>query len=76
MREIYADFNDFAADGSLPLTCQGSVTSIAGLSEPLRDGEEVWLSDGEIRAKGQVFRCPNGSWEGRSAWEFVPVPNA
>src|SRR5262245_20834776 len=66
MKVIYADFNDFAADGTLPLTCKGSVTSIASLKEGLKDGEEVWFTDGELRVKGHVFRCKDGSWEGRS----------
>jgi hypothetical protein len=71
MKEIYADFNDIASDATLPLTCQGSVTSIASLTEPLQDGEEVWLTDGELRTMGRVFQCKDGSWEGRSDWNFV-----
>jgi hypothetical protein len=50
MKEIYADFNELQNDGVLPLTCVGSVESIAGLEEPLSDGEEVWFSDGELLA--------------------------
>lgn len=71
MKYIYADFNDFSADGTLPLTCQGSVASIAALDEPLQDGEEVLLSDGELRVAARVFRCSDGSWEGRSDWAFL-----
>jgi hypothetical protein len=71
MKQIYADFNNFAADGTLPLTCQGSVASIATLDEPLREGEEVWLSDGELRVRAQVFHHHDGSWEGRSYWQFL-----
>jgi hypothetical protein len=72
MKEIYADFNDFAADGSLPLTCRGSVASIAALEEPLEVGEEVWLTDGELRVKARVFLYKDGSWEARSDdWDFV-----
>lgn len=70
MKEIYADFNDIAADGTLPLTCSGSIESIAKLREPLSDGEEVWLTDGELRAPARVFRR-EGFWEGRSDWRFV-----
>ncbi len=71
MKEIYADFNDIASDATLPLTCQGSVASIASLGDSLGDGEEVWLTDGELRARARVFRCADGSWEGRSEWDFV-----
>lgn len=71
MKEIYADFNDIAADGTLPLTCAGSVASILGLKEPLADGEEVWFTDGELRARGRVYRRKDGSWEGRSDWKFL-----
>lgn len=71
MKEIYADFNDFAADGTLPLTCAGSLESIANLREPLMDGEEVWFSDGERRVKGRAHRRQDGTWEGRSDGQFV-----
>ncbi len=71
MKEVYADFNDIAADGTLPLTCAGSVASIANLLEPLTDGEVVWLSDGELRVKGRVHRRQDGTWESRSDWQFV-----
>jgi hypothetical protein len=71
MKEIYADFNDIAADGTLPLTCAGSVTSIAGLKERLTDGEVVWLSDGDLRVKARLYQRHDGSWEGRSDWQFV-----
>jgi len=36
MKKLYADFNDIAAAGTLPLTAQGSVASIVALQEPLR----------------------------------------
>ena len=71
MKEIYADFNDIAADKTLPLTCAGSITSIANLNEPLVEGELVWFSDRELRVKGKVYLRPDGSWEGRSDWQFV-----
>lgn len=71
MKEVYADFNDIAEDGTLPLTCTGSVASIARLIGGLIDGEVVWLSDGELRVKGSVHRRPDGTWEGRSDWQFV-----
>lgn len=71
MKTIYADFNNFAVDGTLPLDCAGSVESIAALDEPLQEGEEVLLSDGELRVKARVFRYKDGSWEGRSSdWDF------
>jgi hypothetical protein len=68
--QLYADFNDIAEDGTLPLTCRGSLESIAVLERPLRDGQEVWLSDGELGVRGQVFRRNDGSWEARSDWRF------
>jgi hypothetical protein len=70
MKEIYADFNDIADDGSLPLTCEGSVANIAALAGGLQEGEEVWLTDGELWVIAHVFRSQNGSWEGRSSWRF------
>lgn len=70
MKEVCADFNDIAADGTLPLTCEGSITSIANQPEPLQDGEYVWLTDGELRVKGRVFHREDGRWESRSDWNF------
>jgi hypothetical protein len=73
MREIYADFNDIDADGVLPLTCVGSTRSIAGLRVPLVDGEEVWLTDGELKVRANVSIAEQGWWEARSKWCFEPV---
>jgi hypothetical protein len=70
MKRIYADFNDFASDQTLPLVCVGSVDSIATLSEPLEEGEEVLLSDGELELVARVYRCKAGGWEARGVWEF------
>lgn len=70
MKQIYADFNDIDAEGVLPLTCRGSVASIAALQEPLRDGEEALLSDGELTVRARVSRRSDGSWEARSDWKF------
>ncbi len=70
---IYADFNNIAADGTLPLTCRGSVDSIAGLEEPFRGGEEVCLSDGELQVVARVFCRGDGSWAARSDWAFAPA---
>ena len=70
MREIYADFNDFATNGTLPLTSLGSRDSIDSLETLLADGEEVILTDGELRVIARVFQLPNGAWEGRSDWNF------
>lgn len=69
MKEIYADFNDFAANGALPLTCAGSLSSLAQV-DTLEDGEEVWLTDGELKVKARVYQRADGSWEGRSEWSF------
>lgn len=75
MKQIYADFNDIANDGTLPLTCTGSVASIGSLGgKELKDGEEVWLSDGELRVRARVFRRQDGNWEARSSWEFETTP--
>ena len=71
MKQIYGDFNDVDAEGALPLTCRGSVASIAELQQHLQDGEEVLLSDGELRVIARVFRRGDGSWEARSDWKFV-----
>ena len=73
MRAVYADFNDVAADGTLPLTCAGSLSSIEGLDQPLKDGELVWLSDGELGVEARVYRRKDGTWEGHSDWHFVPT---
>lgn len=73
MKRLYADFNDFAADGTLPLTSKGSVDSIDVLADELWSGEEVVLSDGEMQVFAQVFRRADGSWEARSNWSFVDV---
>lgn len=73
MRELYADFNNFTSDRTLPLDCAGSMASIARLQVPLRDGEEVWLTDGELGTRAHVFFRSEGYWEARSAWEFVPT---
>jgi hypothetical protein len=70
-KTLYADFNDVAADGSLPLSCQGSVASIAALVTPIDDGEDVWLSDGDLLACGKACRRPDGSWEVQPGWRFV-----
>lgn len=70
MKEIYADFNDVAADGTLPLTCAGSRASIEALSDALKEGEEVKLSDGELVTVGTVHRRNDGTLEARSDWKF------
>lgn len=70
MKGIYADFNDIAADGTLPLTCSGSIESIAMLDNELQEGEEVLLTDGELRVVARVYRRPNGSWGAWSDWKF------
>lgn len=71
MREIYADFNDIAEDSTLPLTCEGSRASLVALSPPPSPGEEVWLSDGELRARAHLSLGADGVWEAHSKWEFV-----
>ena len=71
MLEIYADFNDIAADGTLPLTCAGSVESICRIEGGLEDGEAVWLTDGELSVEARAFRRSDGVWEARSEWDFV-----
>ncbi|TAJ02410.1 MAG: hypothetical protein EPO68_18130 [Planctomycetota bacterium] len=71
MKTVYADFNDFDTSGELPLTCVGSVASLRTFEGLLRDGEEVWLDDGELRVRVTVHRRPSGDWVARSAeWKF------
>lgn len=70
MKQIYADFNDIYNDGTLPLTCSGSRESIAAFGTALSNGEEVWLTDGELRIKARIFRCDDGSWVAKSNWLF------
>lgn len=70
MKRIYADFNDIAEDGTLPLTCKGSQSSIANLPGELNEGERVILFDGELTALATVHQRPNGSWEAHSDWQF------
>lgn len=71
MKRVYADFNDIASDGTLPLTCAGSRDSIAALPEALREGDLVQLSDGELIVFATVHRRVDGTWEGHSDWKFV-----
>lgn len=73
MKRIYADFNDFAGDQTLPLTCVGSIDSIAALSDPLEEGEEVLLYDGELEVVARVYQHKAGGWEARGKWEFLPA---
>jgi len=73
MKRLYADFNDIAANGTLPLTCKGSVDSLAALHSELSSGEEVVLSDDEMEVVARVFRRDDGTWEARSDWRFVDV---
>ena len=79
MKQVYADFNSFSADGTLPLIGKGSVESIEALPESLVDGEEVWITDGELRARARVYWCPRadcfapGFWEARAVWAFESV---
>jgi hypothetical protein len=70
VKELYADFNSIGADGTLRLTSVGSRESIAGLGAELTEGEEVYLSDGELRVVARVHRRPDGSWEAHSEWRF------
>jgi len=70
MKKIYADFNDFASSGTLPLICFGSKESIAKLVIPLSNGEEIILSDGELKVIARVCQLDDGTWEARSEWDF------
>lgn len=73
MREIYADFNDIATDRILPLSCSGSRSSITSMSEELRNGERVRLTDGELAVFATVYLRADGSWEAHSDWHFFPA---
>jgi len=75
MKRIYADFNDAAEDGSLPLTCRGSVESIASLPHELQEAEEVWLTDGDLWARAVVFRAQNGTWYAGNGWSLETSPD-
>ena len=70
MKVIYADFNDFTSDGVLPLTCSGSIESIAEYEDVISDGESVWLSDGELWTKARIYLCVDGVIEARADWYF------
>jgi hypothetical protein len=70
MKQLYADFNDIAADGTLPLTSSGSAESIAALEHGLTDGEAVILCDGELQSVAHVFPSEDGTWTARSEWRF------
>ena len=74
MIELYADFNDIAADGTLPLTAEGSVAAIAALGAHLREAQRVRLSDGELVTLATVHQRDDGTWEARSNWEFFEAP--
>ncbi|MDP2306306.1 MAG: hypothetical protein Q8P18_09795 [Pseudomonadota bacterium] len=69
--ELYADFNNIAADGSLPLHCVGSVASIASLGQELREGKEVWLTDGELWARARLSRAGDGAWYARPGFPIT-----
>jgi hypothetical protein len=71
VKEICADFDDVAANGAPPLTCAGSIANISGLGGELRDGEEITLTEGEVRAVAQVFRQLDGTREAQSDWNFI-----
>lgn len=71
MKTIYADFNNFIDDKYLDMECVGSLESIAKFKGSIVDGEEVWLSDGELRAKGNLIKNEKGRWTARSnEWKF------
>jgi len=72
MKEIYADFNNFDADGNLDLRCKGSIDSLNSYGNTLMIGEEVYFTDqDELKVRGILHRCKDGSWEGHSdKWVF------
>jgi hypothetical protein len=70
MIEIYADFNDVAADETLPLTCLGSVQSLDLVANRIYEGIVVILTDGELRAEASLSKATNGSWYAKSDWVF------
>jgi hypothetical protein len=74
MKRIYADFNGIGADGTLRLTCVGSIESILAMKDTLEHGETVLLSDGELEVVARVFRGNDQDWEARSHWDFRAVP--
>ncbi len=72
MKTIYADFNDVAEDGSIPLTSAGSVASISSLITPPAVGERVWLTDGELWALAMVSRLGQSDWCADAGWQMHP----
>ena len=76
MKVIYADFNDFDDRNHLPLTCDGALKSISQLAQPLNDGEEVWLTDGDLRVRAKVRMIGKGAWEAYGEWEFESADKA
>jgi hypothetical protein len=67
---LCADSNDFDDNGSLPLTCAASARSISEFGEPLEDGQEVMLSDGECWVVARVHRREDRTWDARGEWRF------
>lgn len=58
---IFADFGNADADGAVRLTAAGTLQNLADLGIELREGLALHLSDGELRAVGEVsFRT--GIW--------------
>jgi hypothetical protein len=76
MKTLYADFNNFDANGGLPLTCVGSIQSIRALREPLSEGEQVVLSDGDVMVTAEVHLRPNGTWIARCVSSFADADQA
>lgn len=74
MKTIYADFNDISDDGVLPLSCQGSIESLRMQSAQPLEGEEVWLSDGELWVRATLHCLGGDAYEARSEWNFRTAP--
>ena len=70
MKVVYADFNNFDQYGTMPLTCVGSRASIRALAEPLTDGEQLILSDGELMIVAKVQQRADSTWIAECAGDF------
>jgi tetratricopeptide (TPR) repeat protein len=68
MIATYVDFNALTESGRIRLDTAGSIEDLA--KNPVRDGDWVWLSDGELRVGGQIEHRDD-DWLARPIWETL-----